>query len=543
MGNRMGENLRLFMGSHSTTFQTGTHLAAALRMAVAFALVAGCVSCLSTRRLDTDVHDLVTRTAETSMPGYSNTLADAVAVMAPDRRVTPAQAADLGDVLRLATRHSRELQKKREALYLGGLDRLAALRDFGPQLSGTLDYVLRRPENGNDGEATTLRAKASQVLPTGGTLSAEGQAGAEDASATNGPTQYDRSASLELRQPLLAGSGYEASHAALIQSERDLVYALRAFALERQDFAIGIMKSYYSQLIQGAVLENTRQTVDQSVFLRRRSEALFRIRRAPSIDVLRSQQQELSASNAFNQAAAQYDVDRRRFLIELGVPVDVSLTVTGRVPDLRPMDLNIDTCVVMAMERRLDLRTAEDNLEDARRGLRIARRDVLPQLDAFGKATAVGQSAESVAEGDNRNDYSAGVSLAIPFDKRPERDAVKRALITVDAAERSVTEKRDSIHVSILDSFQTLQSQRVAAGIEFRNMDIAERQAAYAALRFRNGEADNRDVVDAQNQLLNARNTYVRALVQYEQQRIQLLRDIGLLDVAADGTLVEMKIP
>jgi outer membrane protein TolC len=164
-------------------------------------------------------------------------------------------------------------------------------------------------------------------------------------------------------------------------------------------------------------------------------------------------------------------------------------------------------------------------------------------LDAFGKVTASGDSLESVNEGDNRNDYTAGVSLDVPFDKRPERDAVKRAMIAVESAERSLTETRDTIRVSILDSFQTLQSQRVAAGIEFRNMQIAERQAGYAALRFRNGEADNRDVVDAQNQLLNARNTYVRALVQYEQQRIQLLRDIGLLDVAVDGTLVEMKVP
>ncbi len=477
------------------------------------------------------------------MPGYSNTLTDAVAVMAADRRLTPVPQANRDDVLRLATRYSRELQKSRETLYLEGLDRLAALRDFGPQLSGTLDYVLTRPENGNDRRKSALQLKASQILPTGGTLSATGEAAAEDASSTNGATQYERSASLELRQPLLAGGGYEASHDTLIQSERDLVYALRTFALERQDFAIRILKSYYSQLIQGVVLGNTRQTVEQSVFLRRRSEALFRIRRAPSIDVLRAQQQELSASNTFNLATAQCDVDRRRFLIELGVPVDSGMTVTGRVPELRPLDLNMDTCVVLALDRRLDLRTAEDDLEDAHRALRIARRAQLPQLDAFGKASGKGESEESVTEGGSTVDYSAGVSLAVPLDKRPERDAVKRAMIAVEAAERELTRKRDSIRVSIVDSFQTLQSRRTAAGIEFRNMQIAERQAQYAALRFRNGEADNRDVVDAQNQLLNARNTHVRALVEHEQQRIQLVRDMGLLDVAADGTLVEMRIP
>ena len=477
-----------------------------------------------------------------SLPAQTNMLADAAAVLTENRSTLPDLQVDLDGALRLATRYSRTLQGKREQLYLGGLDRLAALRHFGPQYSGTLNYVLTKPNDGGDRGDATLGLKASQILPTGGTLSADGSASSSRGN-TDTNAAYARSGVLELRQPLLAGAGYEASHADLIQSERNLVYVLRSFAMDRQDFAIGILKSYYGLLIEEAVLANTRQNVDQSVFLRRRSEALFRIRRAPSIDVLRSQQQELGASNDLNQAEAQYDLDRRRFLIDIGLPADATLRVTGQVPELRRLDLDLDRCLVLAAERRLDLRSAEDKLEDARRTLRIARRGLLPKVDAFVKASGTGQSPESIEEGDTTKEYSAGVSVDLYLDKRPERDAVKRAAIGVDAAERALTEKRDTIRVSIMDSFRTLASLREAAGIQFRNTEIAQRQAAYAALRFRNGEADNRDVVDAQNQLLAARNTYVRALVQYEQQRIQLLRDVALLDVAADGTLVEMKVP
>ncbi len=478
-----------------------------------------------------------------SLPGQTNALADAMSAMAENRRLPAGMAVDLDEALRLGTRYSRALQGKREQLYLSGLDRLASLREFGPQYSGTLGYVLAKPGDGDDSRSTQLGLKASQILPTGGTLSAGADGRADAASGNTNDTTYTRSVNAELRQPLLAGAGYEASHGALIQSERDLVYSLRAFALERQDFAVGIMKSYYSLLIQNSVLANTRQNVDQSTFLRRRSEALFRIRRAPSIDVLRSMQQELSASNTLNQAEAQYDVERRRFMIELGLSAEASVVITGRVPELRPLDLNMETCVVLALRQRLDLRTEEDRVEDARRNLRIARRALMPKVDAFGKAAATGESQDSVADGDMNDEYSAGIQMDLPLDKRSERDAVKRAMIALEAAERSLTEKRDTIRVSIMDSFSTLESSRQGAGIEFRNTQIAQRQADYAALRFRNGEADNRDVVDAQNQLLSARNTYVRSLVQYEQQRIQLLRDVGLLDVAADGTLVEMKIP
>lgn len=530
--------------SHSSRKSTCDRFLSVTRALAVVGMVLGSASCLSTRRLDHDVQRVLQREAAVSMREHTNTLTDAASSMAADRGQAVALELDLEGALRLATRYSRVLQDKRDQLVLGGLDRLAALRDFGPQYSGTLGYVLNRPDTGDDTAQTTAGVKASQILPTGGTLSVAADGTAESAvGSTNDAARYTHKAGVELRQPLLAGSGYEASHDKLIQSERDLLYALRTFALERQDFAITVMKSYYGLLISKAVVENTRKNVDQSTFLRRRSEALFRIRRAPSIDVLRSQQQELSAINTLNQTEAQYDVDRRRFLIELGLAADATLNVTGSVPEMRPLDLNLETCMVLAVERRLDLRTEQDKVEDARRGVRIARRALLPKLDAFGKASTTGAASDSFAGGDSADEYSAGVAMELPLDKRPERDALKRALIAEQAAERRLTEKRDSIRVSIMDSFRTLASQRQAADIEFRNTQIAQRQADYAALRFRNGEADNRDVVDAQNQLLNARNTYVKALVQYEQQRIQLLRDVGLLDVATDGRLVERLQP
>ena len=530
------------MALHGDSLLRGSRWAALAGAAGAFGLLVGTVSCVSTSRLDAEVHRAMVGEARVSIPAQTNMLADAVATMASERVAVSNTVLDLDAALRLATRYSRALQSKREQLYLSGLDRLAALRDFGPQCSGTLNYVLNRPDSGEATRQAMLGLKASQILPTGGTLAATGEGTADMSGGTN-DTRYTHKGGLELTQPLLAGAGYEASHDKLIQSERDLLYALRAFVLERQDFAIGILKSYYSLLIQNAVLDNTRQAVGQSTFLRRRSEALFRIRRAPSIDVLRAQQQELSSSNTLNEAEVQYDLDRRRFLIDLGLTADTSMVVTGAVPELRPLDLNLATCVVLALERRLDFRTAQDKVEDARRGVRIARRSLLPQVDAFGKATVTGEASDTPGGGDTRDEYSAGVKMDLPLDKRPERDALKRAEVAEQAAERTLTETRDTIKVAIMDSFSTLQSLRVAAGIEFRNMELAQRQADYAALRFRNGEAGNRDVVDAQNELLSARNTYVRALVRYEQERIQLLRDVGLLDVTADGRLVEMRVP
>ena len=78
--------------------------------------------------------------------------------------------------------------------------------------------------------------------------------------------------------------------------------------------------------------------------------------------------------------------------------------------------------------------------------------------------------------------------------------------------------------------------------IQKQNTTIAEKRARNALLRFKGGELSNRDVVEAENELLDARNAYSQALVDYELQRLRLLRNIGLLDVEANGDLRELDL-
>lgn len=498
--------------------------------------------CWSTDALDSTVRKTIQHEAAPTLAHSTNTITDAVAEMHDSRKLPTKLNIDLNAALRLATQYSRSLQSKREQLYLSGLDVLAATRQFEPQCSGTLDYVLNKGSDGDTPRTGALGLKSSVILPTGGKLSASAGTQAGMSNSFNSAI-YDTTANVELRQPLLAGAGYEASHEPLTQARRGLVYALRSFALERQDFSIGIMENYYNLVIQKAVLENTRLNVQQATYLRKRSEALFKIRRAPSIDVLRAQQQELTARNGLLQTESEYEIGLSRFLIEAGLPVSIQLKAGTEVPVKKPLQLDKDTCIKLALERRLDLKTMEERLDDSQRRLRLARNALLPQLEVFGKSGSREQGVDSPGRGSFDSDYSAGVSMEIPLDKRDERDAIKKSMIEVASSERNVAEKRDTIRVEISDSFSKLEALSETVVIEARNIEIAQRRADYATFRFRNGELSNRDVVEAQNDLLNARNAHVRALVQYERQRVQLLRDVSLLDVAADGTLIELPAP
>jgi len=131
------------------------------------------------------------------------------------------------------------------------------------------------------------------------------------------------------------------------------------------------------------------------------------------------------------------------------------------------------------------------------------------------------------------------VTAEIPFDRRDRRDAIRRAELDREAAERRYAEQFDVILLEVRESYSRLRSLTVSVDIQLKNIEIAEKRAKNALLQFRNGTLSNRDVVEAANQLLDARNAYITALTDYEVQRLNLLRQVGLLGVARDGAIIE----
>jgi outer membrane protein TolC len=502
------------------------------------------VSCsTSLPRLDSQVRETVTETAGDIEELPPNTLDNALVELSQPEPTTGSNDVlqlDLGAALELSTRHSRSLQKRRDDLYVSGLALLGTRRDFAVELAGTLGYVFTRDITGEDTNGGEFGISAGRILPTGGRIRLSAQSQVESLSLTNlTRSLYGNSATLRVDQPLLSGAGYSASHEGLIQGEQDLIYAVRSFASDRQDFSVQIMRDYYDLVIQKAILHNTRLNVEQSTTLRKRSEAMFEVSRAPSIDVLRARQQELVSINDLNLAEAEFDVAIRQFLLTLGLPVDRATVVSGELPEPGELTLDEQDCVDSAMRRRLDLKTVTDQVVDARRQLKQAQNILRPDLSLYGEVELVGEQTESLSDQELEDRYNVGLVLDIPFDRRDERDAVKTAMLALADAIREEATKTDEVRLEVQDNFTNLRFLKEAVKIEAMNIDIAQKRAANAMFLFKNGELLNRDVVEAENDLLSARNAYVRILARYEIQRIELVRNSGALDIAPDGTFIE----
>jgi len=407
--------------------------------------------------------------------------------------------------------------------------------------TGSLSALLSNTEDQDATKRVEGDVGVSKILPTGGTASLTGRsAGRVGGNQAIGGYAYDSSVTASLSQPLLRDAGYESSHAALTQAERDVIYAIRDFELFREDFTIQVLSQFYSLVGLLQSIENSERDLVTRVFLKAQSEAKFEVGLATEVDKLRAQREYLRAENDLIVQRETYSIALDRFKILLGLPTDFPLEIRRERPEFRKVNVDVGTVVKAAIHNRLDLVTARDRVEDAERDLRIQTRNLLPDLDLTAdydwSSRPEGRYLDQKL-GDE--EWTIGLALQIPFERTSERNAYRRSMIDLDRARRDLSLQEDDVLLEVRDSLRSLRRAEASVEIRRKEIEVAQKEAEAARIRFDAGEMDNRNWADAQNAVLEAQNSLIRDLVEYETARIQLLRDVGILFIDEEGMWVE----
>ena len=441
---------------------------------------------------------------------------------------------DLAATLAGAYDGNRAMLAQREGLEIQALALRGARHEFAPQLGLSLGYLFGERPGAADSNGGTATLDASQILSTGARLSLSASS-ATTALEGEAPA-HDSLLAASLVQPLLRGGGHAVTHEPLIQAERNLVYALRDFELFREDFTIDVARRYYDLVNRRQSIENQRRNMDSNEFARRQAEALFAVGRANELDVLRARRSELVAKNALLEAKEGLELALDGFRIFLGLPSDQPIDVEADAPPFTPVDYDLASALEVARANRLDLLNRLEQLEDVERGVALARNGLLPDLSlSVGASYATDERADLFGSDLGRSDTSVALTLALPLDRVRERNSYRTAQLGLARARRDLEEFEDQLRVSIQGSFrelerrvQSLEIQRQIIVDQTKNLRIAE-------LRFERGEIPNRDVVEANQALLEAQNALIDEQVAYEIARLQLLRDLGILFIDETG--------
>jgi outer membrane protein TolC len=440
---------------------------------------------------------------------------------------------DFYRAIQFAVEHSRNYQDQMEGVYLAALDVTLQRHLFEPRpfAGGSLVYTGGQKDvNYRAALTSTARAGVRQRLPYGGEVVAEGLVNFVSALDHNASSGEDASVVLSASVPLLRGAGM-VNLEALINGERQMVYQVRTFENFRRDLVIQVAQQYFGLInLQARVLDR-RLNYASFETLTERARALYATGRIAFLELQRSLQELLTAENSLITAQETYLANLDDFKLLLGMPTDQALEIV-------PVELDVDfpkiderQAVELALRYRLDFRTAEDQVEDARRGVENAKNGLLPDLNLSG-STALGNRVNTpgVQLDERTNTYTARLDLDLPLDRVAERNAYRASLIRVRQAQRDMEDLRDRIVSDVRESLRLIVQSNLTLEIQRQGIELATKRRENAYELLRSGKSTStRDLVEAQNSLLSARDQFETARATQQINILRFLRNCGTL--------------
>src|SRR5262249_44956124 len=135
--------------------------------------------------------------------------------------------------------------------------------------------------------------------------------------------------------------------------------------------------------------------------------------------------------------------------------------------------------------------------------------------------------------------WSISAALDLPIDRLAERNAYRAATIAAEASRRAVQASEDSIRTALRDDLRETRSKMESWRIQQSAVELATRRIESTDLKLQAGRAVTRDLLEAQEALLEAKNAASAALVDYTLSRLALFRDLELLHVDEGGIHVD----
>jgi outer membrane protein TolC len=452
---------------------------------------------------------------------------------------------DILACLEVAAENSRAYRQRREALYLAALDLTLEQYRFAVQTSGTLGAAVFG--SGAEAEGVTVETGfgLSRLLGSGALIVGEIGLDLFRNLLSSGDWNPQTSAGLTIVQPLLAGFGREIVTEPLTQAQRNVIYEVRNYERFRRTFAVDVATRVYRILQQQDSLDNEEANYASLQALRERNEALAEAGRLSEIQADQARQDELRARSRVIDARQRLEALLDEFKLFLGLPVDAPFEVDSRdlvdlvESGLEELELLEARAIDIGLSLRLDHHTVLDRVDDAERRAAIAADALRTVLGVRLDVDAVSTEGKPLEFDKDGLDWRLGLDLSLPFERLPQRNEYRARLIALEAARRAVEQSVDEITADLRETLRELEARRESYLIQTNSEKLAERRVESTRLNFDAGRAETRDLLEAQNALLEARNALTRALVDYRLAVLALYRDLELLRVDRGGLDIE----
>ncbi len=531
-------------------FAVKTFLIIVFTAVAGLVLLTGCKSSEEFKKeADEEVYDIIDSKWSDDIGGKHNFKTTDAEADPNDNEIEPVEKISgeltLAEAVSIATASNRRYQTQREDLYRRALDLTLVRHKFAFKWLSSLDASYDNNNSGdNENESVSTGGDIgfSKLFDDGTTLTSSIAADWLSFLTGDADTSLKSVISASVSKPLLRGAGKDIVLEDLKQAERNVLYQLRSFNRYRKEFVIDVISRYYQVLQNFDSVKNAENNYNNLVESYDRARMMADAGRMPPFEADQTRQNMLRAEENLIRQNRIYQKSLDDFKMFLGINVDSEITLVSEELEvllkqgIEPPDYSLDEAVEAAKRFRLDLANEADRLEDAERKIKVAENQLLADVSLIGETNVTSRDDNRAASYNLAGgDYSLGLKIDLPLDRKAERNEYRKTLLAFQQQRRDYQQLFDSVELSVLDADRNLKEAAKRFDIQQLSLELAKTRVESTNMLVNAGRAASRDLLDAQDSLLNAQNSRTAAMVDYTITKLEFLRDVGLLTVKPDG--------
>ncbi len=279
--------------------------------------------------------------------------------------------------------------------------------------------------------------------------------------------------------------------------------------------------AYYNMLFaaeQKIVYEDTVKDYELQL---KQASAFYKIGKKAKIDVTTAQYNLGNAKVNLIKAKNTLELAAVQLANAVGIPEMESVKLKDKL-NTKAYEVNFDELIKIAKESRPSLLSAKKRMDAAEMGLRSAKREFTPNIDAFASYNRGGvkMDMDYGYQAGFQISYSGLNLLAIKKQVDEAKATYKKSVADYEAESQNVYLEVKSAYISLLNSHDSFVVAKLA-------LQQAKEQQYQAYRRYQVGLGNAIEFKDAENTYLNAQLNYYSNLLEYNVNAAELERVVG----------------
>jgi outer membrane protein TolC len=329
-------------------------------------------------------------------------------------------------------------------------------------------------------------------------------------------------AQVNLSQPLFTWAGWDVWKAAK-SNERAAYYNTQS---SRGLVVLNVGTAYLQALAASSQVDYAQALLktDETLLYQAHQEHLAGT--AANLDELRARVQYQTQQQALIAAQNGFDKAKITLLREIGMDPGQKIQLTDAAPYADLAAITIEDARREAYNSRQDYQSMKQQIRSAQLERQAAKHERFPSISFNGNYGVTGVTGEVY-----HGTFTAEGSLSIPvFNEAKFRGDKDVAVAQVNELNSEFNDLVNKIDQQLRDSLLDLQTAAELVRVARSNVDLATTALEQTTDRFQAGVDDNLPVVQAQSTLAQAQTQYVTDVYQFNQAKLGLARNLGIID-------------